>query len=93
MQPAFQFAQELMNTTGQRNKRSYSVAWSRGSTYSLTTRRPSGLMCRNRHFKEPEEAVGDDESEEPNGTTVRFFQSPLHRSQGSRCTQLQAALV
>ena len=39
-------------------------------------------MCRNRHFKEPEEAVGDDELEEPHGRAVRFFQSPLQKSYG-----------
>ena len=39
-------------------------------------------MCRNRHFKEPEEAAGDDETEEPHGTTVRFFQRPLQKSYG-----------
>ena len=61
-------------------RRSCSEAWSMGSTYSLTTHRPSDLMCRNRHFKEPAEAVGDYESEDLNGTTVQFFQSPLQKS-------------
>jgi hypothetical protein len=50
-QPALQFAQELNNPTGERNKPLILGGVVKGSRYSLTTRRPSDLMCRNRHSK------------------------------------------